>query len=176
VTEQRRAVRAELELARAEFHEVRRSLSERDWRARSLNPGWTNGEIMFHAAFGFMIVSRLAPMVRFWSRLPPGFSSLFADILNLLTPVFNVVNALGARGGSRYYSRGRIGQRFDREVASILDLLTKLPDDEWSAGMYYPTRWDGLFTEYMTLSDVFRYPVKHFRFHASQLSRATRPA
>src|SRR5574341_1161791 len=99
---ERDEMRAELEEARAEFRRIRRSLSEKDWRARSLNAGWTNGEIMFHATLGFTIVSRLAPMVRLWSRLPAGFSRVFADVLNFFTPAFNVVNAIGARGGARF--------------------------------------------------------------------------
>ncbi len=140
-------IRAGLVKATEQFHEIRRSLSEQDWREPSLNPGWTNGEIMFHVTFAFILVSRLAPMVRFWSRLPAGFSLVFAGILNLLTPAFNAVNALGARAGARVYSRKWIGRRYDRAYASILSLLSKVPDDEWSAGMYYPTRWDGLFSE-----------------------------
>ena len=38
----------ELAAARAEFHALLDSLSEEDFRRQSLNPGWTNGEILAH--------------------------------------------------------------------------------------------------------------------------------
>jgi DinB superfamily len=168
--ERRRLLRDELERARADFHQMRASLSDHDWRAPSQNPGWTNGEVMFHVTLGFIIVSKLAPMLRLWSRLPTGFSLLFAGSLNVLTPVFNMINAVGARAGAKIYSRKRIGRQFDSAHASILAILTQVPDEELSAGMYYPIRWDALFFDYMTLTDVVSYPIKHFRFHAQQLS------
>jgi DinB superfamily len=168
--ERRSVLRQDLERARADFHKVRASLSDSDWRAPSQNPCWTNGEVMFHITLGFIIASKLAPMLRLWSRLPFGFSLFFAALLNALTPAFNMINATGARGGARIYSRRRIGRRFDRAHASVLAILTRVPDEDLSAGMYYPTRWDSLFLDYMTLGDVVSYPVKHFRFHAQQLS------
>lgn len=171
--EQRRVIREELERSRMDFHNARFALSERDWRAPSRNPGWTNGEVMFHVTLGFIIVSRLARMTRLWSRLPAGFSLVFAAALNFVTPIFNVINAAGARGGACIYSRKRIGRRFDSAYASLLAILAEIPDDEWFTGMYYPTRWDSLFRDYMTLAEVVAYPAKHFRFHTQQLSRPT---
>jgi mycothiol maleylpyruvate isomerase-like protein len=161
---------AKLEQARIDFHDVRSALSDTDWRAPSKNPGWTNGEVMFHVTLGFIVVSRLTQMMCLWARLPAGFSLVFAAVLNLATPVFNLVNAAGARGGARIYSRKRIGRRFDSAHASLLAIVARVPDDEWSGGMYYPTRWDSLFRDYMTLAEVVAYPVKHFRFHTRQLS------
>jgi hypothetical protein len=174
LTEHRQFLREEVQRARAEFHAIRSAIPEQDWRAPSLNPGWTNGEVMFHIALGFIVGARLIPMLRFWSRFPPGFSLLFAKLLNVLTPAFNVINAVGARGGARVYSQKRIGRRFDRACASILASLSRAPDDALSAGMYYPTRWDALFSDFMTLTDVVHFPVKHFRFHAHQLAPGRR--
>ena len=62
----RQKIRKELETARARFHQLHQSLSEEDFQKQSLNPGWTNGEIMAHMAFGFMILNALLPMARFW--------------------------------------------------------------------------------------------------------------
>jgi hypothetical protein len=36
--------------------------------------------------------------------------------------------------------------------------------------MYYPTRWDPHFREYMTLADVYRYPGQHYDHHHRQLT------
>ena len=43
-------------------------------------------------------------------------------------------------------------------------------DADFGRGMYYPTRWDPFFEDYMTLEDVYRYPGQHFDFHARQLT------
>lgn len=57
-------IRSELESARASFHALLASLSEEDLRRRSLNPGWTNGEILAHIVFGFIVVNVLLPLTR----------------------------------------------------------------------------------------------------------------
>jgi hypothetical protein len=36
--------------------------------------------------------------------------------------------------------------------------------------MYYPTRWNPNFREYMTLADVYRYPGQHYDDHRRQLT------
>jgi uncharacterized damage-inducible protein DinB len=36
--------------------------------------------------------------------------------------------------------------------------------------MHYPTTWDPLFTRYMTLADLYRYPIRHYRHHRQQLT------
>ena len=71
----------ELQDARVAFHNLLDSLSAEDFREQSLNPGWTNGEILAHMTFGFIIVNVLLPMARAWGRLPKGSSKWFAWIL-----------------------------------------------------------------------------------------------
>jgi hypothetical protein len=36
--------------------------------------------------------------------------------------------------------------------------------------MHYPTRWDPFFQDFMTLADIYRFPVRHFDFHRRQLT------
>ncbi len=163
----------ELETARSEFHALLDSLSDEDLKCQSLNPGWTNGEILFHITFGFVILSSLVPLARFWGRLPPSLSRAFAAVLNAFTGFFNWINALGARVGGRAYRGRNVGSKYDRTYSALMKKLTAIQPDEWRRGMYYPTKWDSLFKQYMTLEDVFRYPIIHFRFHRGQISRPT---
>jgi hypothetical protein len=37
--------------------------------------------------------------------------------------------------------------------------------------MYYPTRWDALFGDFMTLEETIAMPITHLRFHRHQISR-----
>ena len=164
-------IRKELETTRTRFHTLLESLSEQDFKKQSLNLGWTNGEILAHMTFGFMIVSVLIPMARLWGRLPKGSSKWFARLLNAFTGLFNWFNLLGARGQGKVFTSQRVGKIYDRVYFSLLKKLDSIKDDEWERGMYYPTRWDSDFDEFMTLERLFHYPVIHFNFHLDQIAQ-----
>jgi len=165
------AIRGELKTTRAKFHALHASLSEQDFQRQSLNAGWTNGEILAHMTFGFIIINVLLPMARLWGRLPKGSSKWFAWLLNAFTGPFNWFNALGARGQGKLFTRQRIGKIYDRVYFSLVKKIDSIKDDEWEHGMYYPTKWDSNFDEFMTLEKLFHYPVTHFNFHLTQISR-----
>lgn len=167
----RATIRAELEATYAGFHALLDSLGEEDFRAQSLNPGWTNGEILAHMTFGFIVLLVLLPLARLWGRLPKGSSRWFAWLLNAFTGPFNWVNAIGARMQGKFFTRRRLGPVFDRVYFSLLNKIDSIHNDEWERGMYYPTRWDANFDEFMTLEKLFHYPVIHFNFHQTQISR-----
>ena len=169
----RAEIRKELEEARRQFHQVVSSFSERDFQTQSLNPGWTNGEILAHMTFGFIVIAVLLPMARLWGRLPKGSSKWFAWLLNSFTGPFNWFNARGARMQGRIFTRQRIGKIYDRTYFSLLRKLDAIADDEWEHGMYYPTKWDSNFDEFMTLEKLFHYPVTHFRYHLGQIARGS---
>jgi len=161
----------ELETARSKFHALLDSLSAPDFQKQSLNPGWTNGEILAHMTFGFIVINVLLPMARLWGRLPPGSSKWFAWLLNAATRLFNWFNALGARMQGKVFTYQRIGKIYDSVYVSLLNKVNSVQDDEWERGMYYPTKWDPNFDEFMTLEKLFHYPVTHFNFHLTQISR-----
>jgi hypothetical protein len=167
----RQAIFKELEATRAKFHSLLDSLSDEDFQKQSLNPGWTNGEILAHMTFGFIVINVLLPMARLWGRLPRGSSKWFAWLLNAMTGPFNWFNALGARGQGRIFTPQRIGKIYDRAYFSLLVKIDSIQEDEWEHGMYYPTKWDSNFNEFMTLEKLFHYPVIHFNFHLTQISR-----
>src|SRR5215210_606399 len=163
-------IRKELETTRTRFHTLLESLSEQDFKKQSLNPGWTNGEILAHMTFGFIIISVLLPMARLWGRMPKGSSKWFARLLNAFTGLFNWFNLLGARGQGKVFTYQQVGKIYDRVYFSLLKKLDSIKDDEWERGMYYPTRWASNFDEFMTLERLFHYPVIHFNFHLKQIA------
>jgi hypothetical protein len=167
----RQAIFKEMETTRAKFHSLLDSLSDEDFQKQSLNPGWTNGEILAHMTFGFIVINVLLPMARLWGRLPRGSSKWFAWLLNALTGPFNWFNALGARGQGRVFTHQPIGKIFDRAYFSLLKKIDSIKENEWERGMYYPTKWDSNFDEFMTLEKLFHYPIIHFNFHLTQISR-----
>jgi hypothetical protein len=164
-------IRRELETARSEFHRLLETLSEQDFQKQSLNPGWTNGEILAHMTFGFIIINVLLPMARFWGRLPKGSSKWFAWLLNAFTGPFNWMNALGACAQGKVLTRNRIGKIYDRAYFALLKKIDFIHEHEWKRGMYYPTKWDANFDAFMTLEKLFHYPIIHCNFHENQIAR-----
>lgn len=167
----REEIRRELDTTRAEFHKLLADLSEENFHKKSLNPGWTNGEIVAHMMFGFIVVNTLLPMTRLWGRLPKGSSKWFARLLNLFTGPFNWINALGARGQGTFFTRRQIGKIYDGTYFSLLGKINSIKEEEWKRGMYYPTKWDSNFSEFMTLDKLLHYPVIHFNVHLEQIAR-----
>ena len=75
------------------------------------------------------------------------------------------------RTGSYARNVPRATQRTDRIYFSLLRQVDSIKDDEWQHGMYYPTKWDSNFDEFMTLEKLFHYPVIHFNIHLKQIAR-----
>ena len=165
-------LRSDLEASRAAFHPLVASFSEQGWDAPSANPGWTNGQLLFHIAFAFMLVPPLYHIMRLFGSVPSAWSRRFAVLLDASTPFFNRVNAVGPRLGARIYRGEALGRKFDRVHTAIGKKLDSIRDEEWARGMYYPTHWDPRFGEYVTLEELFRYPIVHFEHHGAQLRAA----
>ena len=171
VSERKDAIRSDLESARSDFHQLLHSLGDDDLRRRSANPRWTNGQIVWHMAFAFMLVLELVPLAELFSRLPHKVSKGFASALDWATPAFNVVNRLGPLGGARLHSRESIGRMFDRVLDRLLTLVDSMNDERLDRGMHYPRRWDPTsFSDYMTVEAILRYPVAHMRHHWNQVA------
>ncbi len=164
-------IRSDLAAARSDFHDLLKALSVQDLRKKSLNPGWTNGEILAHVTFGFIILNALLPMARLWGRLPKSSSKPFAGLLNAFTGPFNWINAMGARLQGRVFTYPLLGKLFDSTYNSLLKKVDSLKEDEWERGMYYPTKWDSNFSDFMTLEKLFQYPITHLKFHLNQIAR-----
>lgn len=164
---------AELEAARLNFHALLASLSDQDLKAPSANAAWTNQQILFHMALGFFLLPSLIVIALVFGRLPDVYSRRFAALLDAFTGPFNAINALGPQGGGRILGRQALGNIFDAVHVLIVKLLSGVPEDDLHRGMHYPTRWDPLFRDYMTLAEIFRFPMIHFYFHVNQITRVS---
>jgi hypothetical protein len=166
----RQVVRDEMEQAKQTFHHLLDSATVADLSRPSNGTKWTNGQLLFHMLFGYLLVVRLLVLVRIFGRLPDGVSRVFAGVLEASTRPFHVINYLGSVGGPRLLGYAGMGRRFDRVIAKLLRRLERESDSELSRGMHYPTPWDPYFRAYMTLADVYRYPTQHFEHHRRQLT------
>ncbi|WP_327361083.1 MULTISPECIES: DinB family protein [unclassified Streptomyces] len=166
----RQAVYEDYERARRTFHQLLDSASEADLARPTLGTKWTNGELLWHMLFGYMVVRALLVLVRVFGRLPQGASRAFARLLNGGTVPFDWVNYAGPRGAVKVYGPRRMGAAFDRVLDSLQRRLAAESDADLACGMHYPVRWDPFFKDFMTLADIYRYPTQHFDFHHRQLT------
>ena len=163
-------VDAELENARASFHDLLDAMSPNLRRQPSNGTKWSNEELLFHMMFGYMILWSLIWLVKFFGRMPMKVSVIFAAALNFLTGPFNTANFLGSRFGARVYPYDRMGAKFDRVVKSLHRRVYRRKRSRLAQADVLSVRWDPFFKERMTLADVYHYPAQHFEFHRRQLS------
>jgi hypothetical protein len=166
----RQKIRDELEERREILHSILDSLSAEDLKRSGNGTRWTNEELLFHMMFGYIVVVVLIGIVMLLGLLTRAATKPFAALLNALNGPFNVVNYWGSVLGAKVYNHQRMGSKFDRVVASLIKKLDRASEASLHRGMYFPTRWDPFFKEFMTLAHVFHYPTQHFDFHMKQLA------
>lgn len=166
----RQAIEADLFAARADLHELLGGATPERLRARSDGTAWTNEQLLFHMVFGFLVVRRLLPLVRFMSARPSSVRRAFAGLLDAGRRPFHWVNYAGSCGGALVFNHARMGWLLDRTIDHLVRSLDQEPEERLSGAMAFPTSWDPYFTPSMTLAEVYAYPVLHHRHHRAQLT------
>jgi hypothetical protein len=93
-------------------------------RRRTDGTRWTNQQLLWHMAFGYLVVSRL---VRLFGRLPHPFSRAFAALLDAGTRPFHQVNYLGGVGGALVFHGPRLTRLLDRTIDRLHRRWTPSP-------------------------------------------------
>lgn len=120
--------------------------------------------------FGFILARVLLPIVKGFSRLPPGVSRTFAAILNAASRPFHVANYLSALPGGTVLSTRTLEQVMDRTIAGLRRCLARESEANLALAMHFPVRWDPYFNELMTVGDMYHYPTQHYQHHRRQLT------
>ncbi|MEU8528479.1 MULTISPECIES: DinB family protein [Streptomyces] len=166
----RQAVLDDYDRARRTFHTLLDEATPADLARPTSGTRWTNGQLLWHMLFGYLVTRVLLTLARGFSRLPRRASKAFARVLDAGTKPFDVVNYLGPCGAVKVFGPRRMGAAFDRIASSLERQLTKESERDLARGMHYPVRWDPFFKDFMTLADLYRYPTQHFDFHHAQLT------
>jgi len=166
----RQSIHEELDRVRDDLHHLVAQATAADLRRRTAGTRWTNEQMLWHMAFGFLIVRRLLPLVRLFGRLPDSFSRLFAAVLNSLTRPFHVVNYLGGAAGALVFHGRRLIRLNDRTVDVLHRRLDAEAEERLLRTMHFPVGWDPFFRDSMTLEQVYRYGIQHYDFHRAQLT------
>jgi hypothetical protein len=166
----RQAVHAELERVRQTFARHVVEMKHEDLRRKSNGTEWTNRQLLFHMLFGYLLVRNLLWMVKVLGHLPRSSTKPFAALLNFCTRPFHRINYLGSVCGGAVFTPQRMQRRLDGVTAKLDRDLHRQGEAALTRGMYYPTRWDPYFKQYMRLGDIYHYPTQHFDHHDRQLS------
>jgi hypothetical protein len=166
----RQRIHDELERVRADLHHLVTRASAGDVRRATDGTRWTNGQMLWHMAFGFLIVRRLLPLVRLFGRLPMPFSRAFAATLNAGTRPFHTINYLGSVGGAMVFHGPRLTRQLDHSIDVLHRLLDAESEEALGRRMHFPVGWDPFFRDTMTLAQVYAYGTEHYDFHRAQLT------
>lgn len=166
---ERAQIAEEMEGARVWLHQVLASADAGALRRRSDGTRWTNEQLLFHMVFGYLVVRVLLPLVEAVSRLPDPVGRAWAALLNAVSRPFHLVNYWGSVAGARVFNHARMGPLLDRTIAALQRRLEREPEERLHRGMPFPTAWDPYFTAFMTVTEVYRYPTRHFEHHRRQL-------
>ncbi|HET6562283.1 MAG TPA: DinB family protein [Marmoricola sp.] len=170
----RQGIHDELERVRADLHHLVEHATTGDLRRRTDGTRWTNGQMLWHMAFGFLLVRRLLPLVRLMGRLPDPVSRAFSAVLNAGTRPFHHVNYLGSVAGALVFHGPRLTRQLDHTVDVLHRRLDAETEQALAGRMHFPVGWDPFFRDTMTLEQVYRYGAQHYDFHRAQLT--LRPA
>jgi hypothetical protein len=166
----RRSIHTELERTRTDMHHLVAGATSANLRRRTDGTRWTNQQMLWHMAFGYLVVSRLLRLVHLFGRLPEPFSRSFAAVLNAGTRPFHLINYLGSVGGALVFHGPRLTRQFDRTINRLHRCLDAESDAALALRMHFPVGWDPFFRDTMTLEEVYRYGTQHYDFHRAQLT------
>ena len=148
----REAIRAELEATRSQYHELRNSLSDEDWKKKSGNPAWNVRQLMWHLAWaGGFTASGVESCRKGKGTNPPNW-------------IADVANTWMTRIGSRGATKQSVGEKYDAVHQKVLASLEGVQDDEWQKGAR-------VFSRDMTIEKTFRDMVEHFKEHETDINK-----
>ncbi len=170
----RAAVHAELDRVRSEFHALVAGATAHDLQRKSEGTQWTNGQLLFHMLFGYLITRNLRLIVKLMSRAPDPVQRGFAATLDCASRPFHRINYWGSCAGASLVGPVRADAWLGRVVASLHRHLDHESGASLRLTMRFPVKWDPYFAEDMSLADVYHYATLHFDHHRRQLTISDR--
>lgn len=149
----REKFKREMEETRTAFHQLLDSLSAEDFKKKSGNASWSNGQLMWHTAWGVEFVPQGVERAR------------KGKDLNIPRGIFNMLNPWITRWGSRGITPDSISKKYDEANEKVLALLDTIQDEEWTKG-------SKIVGDYQTVQDHVELPVTHFAEHKADIMKS----
>ncbi len=145
------AIKQEMEATRAAFHELVASLSADDFKKKGGT--WSNGQLLWHVAWGAEFVPDGVRRCRTGKNLP------------LPRGLFDVLNPWVTRWGSRGATPESVTKKLDAALDKALEVLATVKDDEWTKGAKIAGTDE-------TVEHVLHQPTVHFAEHKADILKA----
>ena len=171
----RDAIVRDLRACRADLRHLLATAPPARLSARTSGTRWSNEQLLFHMVFGFLVVRRLLPLVRFLSNQPRWVGRGFAALLDAGKAPFHWVNYAGSCAGALVFNHSRMGWLCDRTIDHLVASLEREPELRLRREMPFPTSWDPYFNPVMSVAEVYAYPVLHYAHHRAQLTLGAPP-
>ena len=149
-----------LEDTRRRFYELAESLRDEDWHRPTSNPKWDVGTTMFHITMALRFLGEDIFIIRHMPWLPRPPAALFHRFNEWYTSRM-----------AKKYTRHTITRAYDEAHERALRVLDTIQPHEWEKGADYPG-WDPALKGFVSIADLFQYPVHHFNDHAEEIRRA----
>lgn len=164
----RAAIEEELYRVEADFVELVGRADRSDLRRRSSGTRWTNGQLLYHMVFGYLIVRTLMPLVHVLGRR--GRGRRFAALRNAARRPFHMVNYVGSWAGGQVLPPAATVALMRRTLRALRWRLGRETDQTLALTMHFPTAWDPYFRPRMSVQDVYHYGTEHYEHHRRQLT------
>jgi hypothetical protein len=147
IQDQKAALRQELEATRTLFFDLASQASADNWKNQSGNPAWTVGQVMGHIVMIFSAIPWKMERLR-KGKGAPGLPKF----------LFDPLNALSTRMGTRKYTPENIRSKYDDAHEKALQTLDGIQDHEWAFSAKF-------FGVHQVTAELFHYHAKHVREH-----------
>lgn len=145
--------RQQIESVRGEFHQLLDSMSEEDFKKKSGNASWSNGQLLWHLGWGVGYIPQLVERSRKGKNL------------NLPRGVFNAINPWVTRWGSRGITPAKVAELYDAATAKALTELDTVQDGDWD-------RSATITGAVQSVEHHFETPAAHFAEHKADILKS----
>lgn len=151
------ALKAELEATRDGYHKLVDSLSEDDWKHKSVNPAWTCGELAFHLASSTGFVRGMVDSAKGGSRFNPLY----------LTPRFLLdrLSVMATRMGARGQTAESLKRRYDGDLDRLIAVLDAVEPGAWQSRITVGG-------DEHTMEGLFRLVPEHLAEHGEDIRKS----
>lgn len=148
-------LKAEWHVMRNEYHALIKSLSQKDFKRKTLVTRWKIGEIAEHMLQSIELIPQEIQAVRNGK-----------DFLNIPRPWNEIGNLIIIKFRSLNLSSQSLLKRYDQAFEAAMQAWEGVAEDEWHKGVHF-------FGEgYRTLAENLAIGPLHFREHADQIRKS----
>ena len=146
----REGLRADLEATRQKFHALVESVSDKQWRSKSITTEWSVAEVFVHLTWALELLPKEVESARKGNGM-----------FNLPKWIADPSSYWYIRVSARKTTPQSIHSRYDAAMDAAIKALEKVPDSDWGLGAEF--YGEG----FHSVEDLFRTTGQHLKDHTA---------